>query len=104
MRCTCMCLWLFVYSGKFSNRIPTFIMFLGCLINQGVTCIDCCYLCLTDQVALRGEGIEPKSRVFFTESTLRVPNSLLESADVPSVNFRGLMDQVSFNTNSTSPQ
>lgn len=48
----------------------------------------------TDQVAIRGEGIEPKSRVFFVESTFRVGNNLLE-LDVPSVNFRGLMDPVS---------
>lgn len=46
-----------------------------------------------DQVALRGEGIGPTSRVFFIDSSLRVSSHMLES-DVPSVNFRGLMDPV----------
>ena len=48
----------------------------------------------TDQVTLRGEGIEPKSRVFFVGSSLRICNEVLE-LDAPSVNFRGLMDPVS---------
>ena len=46
-----------------------------------------------DQVALREEGIEPTSRVFFMDSSHRVSRHLLDS-DVPSVNFRGLMDPV----------
>ena len=44
-------------------------------------------------MALREEGIEPTSRVFFKESSLRVSSHMLDS-DVPSVNFRGLMDPV----------
>ena len=51
------------------------------------------YVQHADQVALREEGIESTSRVFFMESCHRVSNLLLES-DVPSVNFRGLMDPV----------
>ena len=46
-----------------------------------------------DQVALREEGIELTSRVFFSESSRRVSSNMLDS-DVPSVNFRGLMDPV----------
>lgn len=43
---------------------------------------------------MRGEGIEPTSRVFFVESTIRVGNNMSE-LDAPSVNFRDLMDPVS---------
>ena len=48
----------------------------------------------TDQVALRGEGLEPSSRVFFTQSSLRISNEHSETS-APSANFRGLMDPVS---------
>ena len=44
-------------------------------------------------MALREEGIELTSRVFFSESSRRVSSHMLDS-DVPSVNFRGLMDPV----------
>ena len=47
-----------------------------------------------DQVAGREEGVVTESRVFFSENTRRVAQQLLES-EVPSVNFRGLMDPVS---------
>ena len=48
----------------------------------------------TDQVALRGEGIEQHSRVFFTQTSLRISRDSTQS-DAPSANFRGLMDPVS---------
>ena len=44
-------------------------------------------------MALREEGIELTSRVLFSESSRRVSSNMLDS-DVPSVNFRGLMDPV----------
>ena len=48
----------------------------------------------TDQVALREEGLEQTSRVFFTQSSLRISNEHSETS-APSANFRGLMDPVS---------
>ena len=40
------------------------------------------------------EGIQPESRVFFMDSALRLSQTMLDS-DIPSVNIRGVMDQVS---------
>ena len=42
----------------------------------------------------RDEGIQMESRVFFMDSSHRLTQSMLNS-DVPSVNIRGMMDQVS---------
>ena len=49
-------------------------------------------------MALRKEGIKPNSRVFFSESRVRVPSRSSQS-DAPSVNYRGLMDPVSSTEN-----
>ncbi len=45
-------------------------------------------------MVIRDEGISDESRVYFIDSARKINRQLLAS-QVPSVNFRGLMDPVS---------
>ncbi len=45
-------------------------------------------------MAIRDEGISDESRVYFIDSARKMNRQLL-ALQVPSVNFRGLMDPVS---------
>ncbi len=83
-------MWLLLFTSNFQWCYTVSVCVCVC-VCPNYWAVDCPP---TDQVAIRDEGISDESRVYFIDSARKM-NRQLFASQVPSVNFRGLMDPVS---------